>query len=200
MPTTVTVFDQFTRRITDTTAQLTTLGIPLTAPAPPPADPEPTNPWTGYAAPVDRSTLAWCTAVIMLAAHHHTGIDRQVLAADALLRELGTRGLAQLHSDLHGGAPIDYRYTRCPYCSGIGEDPTQPTCGEAGCPSWDDFTEHDHFCPVCHGSDYDPGWFEEERMSDLEQLLADAIKERKERGSLCAWIGMQLRGLTQGVR
>jgi hypothetical protein len=29
----------------------------------------------------------------MLANHHHTGIYRQVLATDALLRELGMRGL-----------------------------------------------------------------------------------------------------------
>ncbi|WP_331747528.1 hypothetical protein OG365_40825 (plasmid) [Streptomyces sp. NBC_00853] len=122
MPTTV--FDQFTCRTADVTAQLTTLGIPLTAPAPPPADADPTDPWaSSYAVPVDRSTLAWCTAVQMLADHHDTGIDRQVLAADALLRELGVRGLAQLHFDLHHGAPVDYRFTRCPYCSGIGEDP-----------------------------------------------------------------------------
>ncbi|MFI7359442.1 hypothetical protein ACIBTP_36600 [Streptomyces avidinii] len=42
----------------------------------------------------------------MLADHHHTGMDRQVLPADALLRELGVCGLAQLHSDLHHGVPI----------------------------------------------------------------------------------------------
>nr|BAK19857.1 hypothetical protein [Streptomyces rochei] len=183
MPTTV--FDQLTRRTADVTTQLTTLGIPLTAPAPPPATPDPGDPWaSSYQAPVDRSTLAWCTAVTMLADHHHTGIDRQVLAADALLRELGVRGLAQLHSDLHAGAPIDYRFTRCPYCSGIGEDPTQPTCGEVGCAPWLEFAGHDHVCPVCHGDDYQPQWFAEEQTTELEELLADAIEERKERASL----------------
>ncbi|MFJ2575153.1 hypothetical protein ACIOYT_32685 [Streptomyces halstedii] len=106
MPTTV--FDQFTRRTADVTAQLTTLGIPLTAPTPPLADLNPADPWaSSYPVPVDRFTLAWCTAVQMLADHHHTGIDRQVLAADALLRELGVCGLPQLHSDLHAGAAID---------------------------------------------------------------------------------------------
>lgn len=183
MPTTV--FDQFTRRTADITAQLATLGIPLTAPAPPPADLNSADPWSSnYAVPVYRSNLAWCTAVTMLADHHHTGIDRQVLAADALLRELGVRGLAQLHSDLHAGAPVDYRFTRCPYCSGIGEDPTQPTCGEVGCASWLEHAGHDHVCPVCQGDDFQPDWFAEERMTALEELLADAIEEREERASL----------------
>ncbi|MFJ4917674.1 hypothetical protein [Streptomyces sp. NPDC088726] len=183
MPTTV--FDQFTRRTADVTAQLDTLGIPLTAPTPPPADPDPADPWaSSYAVPVDRSSLAWCTAVTMLADHHDTGIDRQVLAADALLRELGVRGLAQLHSDLHAGAPVDYRFTRCPYCSGIGEDPTQPDCREVGCASWLEFAGHDHVCPVCHGEDYQPQWFAEEQMAELEELLADAIEEREERALL----------------
>ncbi|WP_432020282.1 hypothetical protein [Streptomyces sp. 1222.5] len=182
MPTTV--FDQFTRRTADVTAQLTTLGIPLTAPAPPPADLNPADPWaSNYTVPVDRSTLAWCTAVTMLAEHHHTDIDRQVLAADALLRELGIRGLAQLHSDLHAGAPIDYRYTRCPYCSGIGEDPTQPTCGDVGCAPWLEFAGHDHPCPVCPG-DYQPQWYAEEQMAELEERLAAAIEEREERALL----------------
>ncbi|MFD8621458.1 hypothetical protein [Streptomyces sp. NPDC059513] len=182
MPTTV--FDQFTRRTADVTAQLTTLGIPLTAPAPPPADLNPADPWaSSYTVPVDRSSLAWCTAVTMLADHHHTGIDRQVLAADALLRELGVRGLAQLHSDLHAGAPVDYRFTRCPYCSGIGEDPTQPTCGEVGCAPWLELAGHDHPCPVCPG-DYQPQWYAEEQMTELEELLVDAIEEREERASL----------------
>ncbi|MEQ4611488.1 hypothetical protein ABMX48_36760 [Streptomyces cavourensis] len=113
--------------------------------------------------------------------HRHR--HRQVLAADALLRELGVRGLAQLHSALHAGAPIDYRYTRCPYCSGIGEDPTQPTCGEAGCAPWLEFVGHDHPCPVCPG-DYQPQWYAGERMTELEELLADAIEEREERALL----------------
>ncbi|GLW19715.1 hypothetical protein Stsp01_64580 [Streptomyces sp. NBRC 13847] len=183
MPTTV--FDQFTRRTADVTAQLITLNIPLTAPTPPPAEPNPTDPWAGsHTAPVDRSTLAWCTASQMLADRHHTGIDRQVLAADALLRELGVRGLAQLHSDHHGGAPVDYRFTRCPYCSGLGEDPTQPTCAEVGCPPQYEFAGHEHLCPVCQGDNYQPQWFAEEHMTNLEERLADAIAKSEERASL----------------
>jgi hypothetical protein len=130
----------------------------------------------------------------MLADHHHTGIDRQVLAADALLRELGVRGLLQLHSDLRHGAPIDYRFTPCPYCSGIGVDPTQPTCEEAGCAPWLEFAGHDHPCPVCP-DDYQPEWFAEETMTELEELLADAIEEREEHASLRyrlrAWLRRQ---------
>ncbi|MEU9108881.1 hypothetical protein AB0D54_32065 [Streptomyces xanthophaeus] len=191
------VFDQFTRRTADVTAQLTTLGIPLTAPAPPPADADPTDPWaSSYAVPVDRSTLAWCTAVQMLANHHDTGIDHQVPAADALLRELGVRGLAQLHTDLHHGAPIDYRFTRCPYCSGIGEDPTRPDCQDVGCAPWHEFDGHEHLCPVCHGDDYQPQWFAEEQMTDLEELLADAIEENEERALLRYQIRTRLRRRT----
>ncbi|PCG86740.1 hypothetical protein CIB93_07265 [Streptomyces sp. WZ.A104] len=43
---------------------------------------------------------------LQVAPGDHTGIDVQVLTVDALLRELGVRGLAQLHSDLHGGVWI----------------------------------------------------------------------------------------------
>ncbi|MEU6680909.1 hypothetical protein [Streptomyces sp. NPDC046925] len=192
MPTTA--FDQFTQRITDVTAQLAAHGLPLTAPPPPTAaPPDPTDPWaSSHSAPVDRSTLAWCTAAQMLAEHHDTGIDRQVLPADALLRELGIRGLAQLHTDLHHGAPIDYRATRCPYCSGIGEDPTLPTCKDLGCPPWHEFDGHGHSCPVCRGEDYQPAWFAEEHMQKLEKLLADAIEESEERGSLRRRLGTWL--------
>ncbi|MEV2264562.1 hypothetical protein AB0J13_38670 [Streptomyces anulatus] len=194
----LTVFDQFTRRTADVTAQLATLGIPLTAPVPPPAGTDPADPWASSrsASPVDRSTLAWCTAVTMLATHHDTGIDRQVLAADALLRELGVRGLAQLHSDLHSGAPIDYRFTRCPYCSGIGEDPTLPDCCQVGCPPQYEFAGHDHLCPVCRGDDYEPQWFADEQMAMVEELLADAIEEREERASLRYRIRTRLRRRT----
>ncbi|MET8751306.1 hypothetical protein ABZW32_14590 [Streptomyces sp. NPDC004667] len=171
-----TVYDQFTRRIADITTLLTAQGIPLTAPTAPRADP--TDPWAAsWPVPVDRSTLAWCTAVQMLADHHHTTIDRQVPAADALLRELGVRGLAELHSDLHHGAPIDYCYTRCPYCSGIGDDPTQPTCGKAGCPQGRDVEDgHEHLCPVCVGQDHDPQGHATHHMGNLEELLADAMR------------------------
>ncbi|MDJ0384979.1 hypothetical protein [Streptomyces sp. G-G2] len=190
MPTTV--FDQFTRRVTDVTTRLAAQDIPFTAPTAPTADP--TDPWaSSYAVPIDRSTLAWCTAVQMLADHHDTGIDRQVLAADALLRELGVRGLAQLHSDLHHGAPVDYRFTRCPYCSGIGEDPTRPDCQDVGCAPWLEFAGHDHLCPVCHGDDYQPDWFAEEQMTELEELLADAIEKREEHASLRYRIRTRLR-------
>ncbi|MFJ2060326.1 hypothetical protein ACIOMM_30915 [Streptomyces sp. NPDC087908] len=183
MPTAV--FDQFTRRTTDVTAQLTTLGIPLTAPPPPPAESDPADPWaSNYAVPVDRASLAWCTAVTMLADHHHTGIDRQVLATDALLCELGICGLAQLHSDLHAGASVDYRFTRCPYCTGIGEDLTQPDCWEVGCASWLEFAGHEHLCPVCRGDDHQPQGLAKVHMAELEELLAGAIEEREQRASL----------------
>ncbi|MEV5205717.1 hypothetical protein [Streptomyces sp. NPDC053720] len=182
-----TAFDQFAHRITFVTAQLTDRGIPLTAPAP---AADPTDPWTSSRPlPLDRSTLAWCTAAQMLADHHHTGIDRQVLSADALLRELGVRGLAQLHSDLRNGAPVDHRYTRCPYCSGIGEDPTQPTCEDIGCPPEYQFAGHDHICPVCRGDDYQPQWFAEEHMQKLEDLLAGAVEdERPTRSRPGTWL------------
>ncbi|MFF9593870.1 hypothetical protein ACF1FX_32580 [Streptomyces sp. NPDC014646] len=125
----------------------------------------------------------------MLADRHHTSIDRQVLAADALLRELGTRSLAQLHSDLHDGAPVDYRFTRCPYCAGTGEDPTLPTCQDLGCPPRHEFIGHDHLCPVCASDDYQPRWFAEQHMADLEKLLADAIGTTQEHASLRSRIG-----------
>ncbi|MFF7365409.1 hypothetical protein [Streptomyces sp. NPDC008125] len=171
-----TVFDQFGCRITEVTVQLTAHNIPLTAPPAPAADLDPTDPWAStYVAPIDRSTLAWCTAAQMLATHHHTTVDRQVLAADALLRELGVPGLAQLYSDLHDGAPIDYRYTPCPYCSGIGEDPTQPTCRDVGCPPQYEYAGHDHLCPVCHGADHQPEWFTEQHLKELDALLVAAV-------------------------
>ncbi|MFD5557803.1 hypothetical protein ACFWIA_28680 [Streptomyces sp. NPDC127068] len=87
-----TVFDQFTRRITNVTTQLTSMGIPLTVTTDaPPANPA--DPWTStFPIAIDRSTLACCTAAQMLADHHHTTIDHQTPVADALLRELGVRG------------------------------------------------------------------------------------------------------------
>ncbi|WP_395575773.1 hypothetical protein [Streptomyces sp. BK79] len=39
-------------------------------------------------------------------------------------------------------------------------------------------------CPVCHGDDYQSEWFAGERMTQFEELLADAIEEREERASL----------------
>ncbi|MEV6080980.1 hypothetical protein AB0L80_38665 [Streptomyces sp. NPDC052069] len=187
----VTLFDDFTRRTTDVTAQLAAHGIPLTAPAVPSApSADPTGPWAArIPLLVDRTSLAWCTAAQMLADHHHTGIDRQVLSADALLRELGVRGLAQLHSDLHHGARIDYRYTRCPYCDGLGEDPTLPTCQVLGCPPRHEHDDHPHLCPVCHGDDHQPQYLAEEHMRHLEQLLAEAIKDKAPlRPRIGAWL------------
>ncbi|MFI0020310.1 hypothetical protein [Streptomyces griseus] len=171
------LFTEFPKRISDITTQLTTQGIPLLAPVTPAAPPDPDDPWGSNhpAPPVDRTTLAWCTAVQMLADHHHTAVERQVLAADALLRELGVRGLAQLHSDLHLGAPIDYRFTRCPYCSGLGEDPTLPDCREVGCPPQYEFADHPHICPICRGEDYQPEWFAEKRVAELDGRLAISL-------------------------
>ncbi|MEU5971921.1 hypothetical protein [Streptomyces globisporus] len=167
------LFTEFPQRIAAVTNQLATQGIPLTTPVMPAAPPDPDDPWgSSYPAPpVDRSTLAWCTAAQMLA-NHHTPIAQQVLAADALLRELGVRGLTQLHSDLHSGAPVDYRFTRCPYCTGLGEDPTLTDCQEVGCPPQYEFTDHPHVCPVCRGEDYQPEWLAEERVAELDRCLA----------------------------
>ncbi|MCX4919914.1 hypothetical protein [Streptomyces sp. NBC_00687] len=170
MPTSTAAF--FTRRITAVTDQLTAANIPLTATAPPPLA-APTDPWAStHTATIDRSTLAWCTAAQMLADHHQTSVVRQVASADALLRELGVRGLAQLHSDLNRGAPVDYAYTRCPYCDCLGEDPTLPTCADARCPSWQRSNGHGHTCPVCHGADYQPEALGESRLQALDNLLA----------------------------
>ncbi|MEL5958342.1 hypothetical protein AADR41_26870 [Streptomyces sp. CLV115] len=97
--------------------------------AAPAADPD--DRWAGgHSVSVDRTTLAWCTAAQILV-DHHTGIDRQVLAVDALLRELGIRGLAQSTST-----------------SGIGEDATRPTRQGIGRPPEYEFAGHDHIFPV----------------------------------------------------
>ncbi|MFH8692669.1 hypothetical protein ACH4EC_38190 [Streptomyces anulatus] len=113
---------------------------------------------------------------------HRTPLSTQVLSADALIRERGIRGLAQLHTDLHDGAPIDYRFTRCPYCSGCGGDPLLPDCAELGCSPQYEFIGHDHICPVCMGAYYQPDWFAEERITDLDRLLADALGCRDAQG------------------
>ncbi|MCQ1579302.1 hypothetical protein [Streptomyces parvus] len=189
------LFTEFPKRIADITTQLTTQGIPLTAPVTPAAPPDPDAPWGSShpAPPVDRTTLAWCTAVQMLADHHHTAIEQQVLAADALIRELGVRGLTQLHSDLHRGAPIDYRFTRCPYCSGLGEDPTLPDCRDVGCPPRYEFTDHAHICPVCRGEDYEPEWVAEERITELDRLLDTSLGHGPRRVSWYQRLAQNLR-------
>ncbi|WP_228925407.1 hypothetical protein [Streptomyces sp. DH7] len=180
----LTFFSQFPQRISDVTTQLTTHGLPLTAPATPASPLDPDDPWANSepTPPVNRTTLAWCTAAQMLSAHHRTPLSTQVLSADALIRELGVRGLAQLHTDLHDGAPIDYRFTRCPYCAGCGEDPVLPDCAEVGCPPEYEFIGHDHICPVCQGENYQPDWFAEERITELDRLLADALGRRDASG------------------
>ncbi|RPK78200.1 hypothetical protein [Streptomyces sp. ADI98-10] len=182
----LTVFSQFPQRISDVTTQLIAQGLPLTAPATPAPPLDPDDPWASSrpAPPVNRTTLAWCTAAQMLSAHHRTPLSTQVHSADALIRELGVRGLAQLHTDLHGGAPIDYRFTRCPYCSGCGEDPLLPDCVDLGCPPQYEFIDHDHICQVCQGESFQPDWFAEERIVRLDAALAEAISTRGSAGCL----------------
>ncbi|MFE3430458.1 hypothetical protein [Streptomyces sp. NPDC059171] len=126
---------------------------------------------------------------------HHTAIAQQVPAADALIRELGVRGLTQLHTDLHHGAPIDYRFTRCPYCSGLGEDPTLPDCRQVGCPPQYEFADHPHICPVCRGEDYQPTWFAEKRIAQLDRLLGDPNKHHDLGNSLLSRLRIQARQL-----
>ncbi|MFJ1803976.1 hypothetical protein [Streptomyces sp. NPDC088180] len=118
----------------------------------------------------------------MLSAHHRTPLSTQVLSADALIRERGVCGLTQLRTDLHGGAPIDYRFTHCPYCSGCGEDPLLPDCVELGCPPQYEFIGHDHICPVCRGENAQPDRFTAERITELDRLLADALERRDAQG------------------
>ncbi|MFD8118594.1 hypothetical protein [Streptomyces microflavus] len=164
--------DTFHGRIADVVAHLIAEGLPLTAPTPPSAAPH--EPGTAPE-PVDRTTLAWCTAALMLANHHHTPIHQQAPSADALMRERGVRGLAELHSDLHHGAPVDYNFTRCPYCSGTADDPTEPTCEELRCPPEAEFADHYHLCPVCDGAQYAPEYHADERLAELDRFLTDAI-------------------------
>ncbi|MEV7657906.1 hypothetical protein AB0O39_27525 [Streptomyces anulatus] len=169
----LTFFNQFPQRVSDVTTELTTHGIPFTAPATPSPPSDADDPWASsrHTPPVNRTTLAWCTAAQMPSTHHRTPLSTQVHSADALIRERGICGLAQLHTDLHDGAPIDYRFTRCPYCAGLGEDPTLLDCSELGCPPQYEFIGHDHICPVCMGADYQPEWFGEERITQLDRLV-----------------------------
>ncbi|MFJ3439188.1 hypothetical protein ACIPMU_37395 [Streptomyces cyaneofuscatus] len=160
----------FHGRIADVVTHLIAEGLPLTAPTQVALDEPVTDP-----EPVDRTTLAWCTAALMLANHHHTPIHQQAPSADALMRERGVRGLAKLDSDLHHGAPVDYDFTRCPYCSGTADDPTKPTCEELRCPPEAEFADHYHLCPVCDGAQYAPEYHAEERLAELDRLLTDAI-------------------------
>ncbi|MGY3676939.1 hypothetical protein [Streptomyces sp. TE33382] len=45
-------------------------------------------------------------------------------------------------------------------------------------PPWREHDDHPHLCPVCHGDDHQPQHFAAENMRDLDQLLADAIKDK----------------------
>ncbi|MGW0538527.1 hypothetical protein [Streptomyces sp. NPDC003032] len=167
-----TFMDRFADRVTEVTTELATLDIPLTVPAGPFTTDE--YGWIDFTPEIDRSGLAWCTAVRMLADHHHTPLSRQILNADALLRELGVPGLATLHRDLVG-APIDYRFTPCPYCDGMGEDPTLPTCEQLGCRIPASIADHPHGCLVCRGETYEPEYYAERQMDEAEQLWAEAL-------------------------
>jgi len=168
--------DYINQRVSDVTAELIAHGLPLTTPAGPLAiDP---NGWLIHNPAIDRTSPAWCTAVRMLADHHHTPLVDQIPTADALLKDRGIRGLATLHRNLAGGAPIDYRFTRCPYCQGLGEDPTEPSCAELGCRVPADISDHPHGCPVCRGANCEPEYYAEQQMNQVEQLLADALTTR----------------------
>lgn len=88
---------------------LETLNLPHSAPGRA-ARTDPTDIWaSGLPGPeIDRTTLAWATAYRMLADHQpDTTPLTHVAGADAVLRELGVRGLAILQS----GLPIRPRLT-----------------------------------------------------------------------------------------
>jgi hypothetical protein len=156
------------------------MDLPLTAPGRPSrTDP---NGWSyGYSPEIDRTSLAWATAYRMLADHQPDAEPlSHVYAADAVLRELGTAGLAILQSNLVGGAPIDFRYTPCPYCGGGGEDPTA-ACEDLGCSVHVDIADHLHGCPVCRAEVFEPELTAEQEMRRIDELLAEALPPAKPR-------------------
>ncbi len=132
----LTFFSQFSQRVSDVTTELATQGIPLTAPVTPAPPPGPDDRGPAAVPPAGRPHHPRLVHLGPDAEHPppHPPLSTQVPSADALIGELGVRGLAQLHTYLHDSAPIDYRFTRCPYCSGCGEDPLLPVCTELGCP------------------------------------------------------------------
>ncbi|RNG26382.1 hypothetical protein, partial [Streptomyces botrytidirepellens] len=167
--------DYLTQYVSHVTAELKAHDIPLVIqPTPRPPDP---NGWSTYTPPINRTRPAWCTAVLMLADHHHTPLIDHIPTADAIIKDHGIRGLAVLHRDLAGG-PVDYRFTPCPYCQGVGEDPTQPTCESLRCPVSADISDHPHGCPVCRAADCDPDSYAEQQMHQVEQLLIEALIAR----------------------
>ncbi|MFV8133242.1 hypothetical protein [Streptomyces syringium] len=136
---------------------LDNLEAPLTAPGRPSrTDP---NGWSyGYSPEIDRTSLAWAIAYQLLADHQpDTPALSHVYGADAVLREQGIRGLADLQSNLANGAPIDYAYTRCAYCDATGEDPVSP--------------DYDASCPLCRGAIWYPERHSDQQIPRLVDLL-----------------------------
>jgi hypothetical protein len=161
----------------DVLRELAAIEAPLTASGRPSRiDP---NGWMyGYSDDIDRTTLAWATAYRMLT-DHQPEVPRlsHIYAADALLRESRVEGLATLHQELAGG-PINYRFTRCPYCWGRGEDPVDATCDERGCLHGLDPRDHEHLCPVCRGEEYAPEYFGPDQMQLMDERLTRALAAR----------------------
>lgn len=174
----LTFFNHFPQRISDVTTQLTTQGIPLTSSAVPATAPDDPGTSSRPVPPVDRTTLAWCTAAQMLSAHHRTPLSAQVLSADALIRERGVRRLAR---------PTPTFTTAL------------PDCAELGCPPQYEFIGHDHICPVCMGADCQPEWFGEERITELDRLV-DAPSSGVAHGSLGSGGGSAAPRVVEGSR
>jgi hypothetical protein len=159
-------------------AELTEVGAPFTAPGRP-SRTDATGWSFGYSPDIDRTSLAWATAYRMLRDHQPDAPwFSLMLSADALLRELRVPGLATLHRDL-AGAPVDYRYTRCPYCDGDSLDPTRPTCEDRG--RTRDTEAHEYICPVCQGAAFQPEYFGSAQIEQADRLLAEALAS----GAVC---------------
>lgn len=177
--------------LSDVHAALVDLALPLTAPGRP-ARTDPHGWSYGYSPDIDRTTLAWATAYQLLT-DHQPGAPRlsQAFAADAVLREHGEHGLAVLHRQL-SGAPIDYRFTRCPYCWGRGDDPVDATCDERGCLHGLDARDHEHLCAVCRGAEFGPEYFGDDQIDLMDQRLARALAERTPaRRPRTAWLHLR---------
>ncbi|MDT9701116.1 hypothetical protein [Streptomyces sp. P17] len=160
----------------DILSELAEIEAPLTAPGRPSrTDP---NGWSyGYSDDIDRTTLAWATTYRRLTDHQPDAPRlSHIYAADALLRECRVTGLATLHQELAGG-PVNYRFTRCPYCWGSGEDPVEATCDERGCLHGLD-ADHEHLCPVCRGEEFAPEYFGPDQIQLMDERLARALVAR----------------------
>lgn len=44
-----------------------------------------------------------------------------------------------------------------------------------GCPPQYEFADHPHICLVCRGENYQPEWFAEERVTELDRRLATSL-------------------------